>query len=359
MYLKTITIIICFFLISCIVMAEDQSGKVIIKSSPLECNVLFGQKNEKVENKMVVKGGVVSNHPSFMMNIKKVEDIVIIEDVPVGKYPIVFKQGDKTIESEVDVQAGKAVLVKGDIGKSKVLITPQVFTGKDGAPMVLIPVSEFLMGSDQGELDELPIHKVYVDSFYMDVYEVTNAMYKKFIEATEHKPPKYWDDPKCNATDQPVVGVTWQDAVDYCNWAGNRLPTEAEWEKAARGGLIGKQYPWGDEENIEQPSGELLADENPGLSAAYPVGSFAPNGYGLHDMERNAWEWCTDWYDEEYYSKSPDKNPKGPNSGVKKIMRGGSWFSGIYTPLRVSYRYSLEPTQTSNIIGFRCIQEVK
>ncbi|MDQ1326845.1 MAG: Formylglycine-rating enzyme family protein, partial [Candidatus Poribacteria bacterium] len=231
--------------------------------------------------------------------------------------------------------------------------------GKDDAPMVLIPAGEFLMGSDKGESDELPIHKVYTDKFYIDVYEVTNAMYKKFIEATGHKQPKFWSDPKCNAPNQPVVGVTWQDAVDYCNWAGKRLPTEVEWEKSARGGLVGKEFPWGDEENIETPSGEPLVNENPGLSSAIPVGSFAPNGYGLHDMERNAWEWCADWYDEEYYSKSLDKNPKGPDSGDKKIMRGGSWFSGIFTPLRVAYRYSDDPNQTSDLIGFRCVSQDK
>lgn len=356
MYLRVITTIMVLFLISCIANAEDQTGEVIIRSSPIECEVLFGQ---NIINKelVTVKGGTVSSHTSFMISIKKIEDIVTIEGIPAGKQPIVFKKDGKTVESEVEILSGKKVLIKCDINKGKVIITPQVFTGKDGAPMVLIPAGEFLMGSDKGESDELPIHKVYVDSFYMDVYEVTNAMYKKFIEAKGHKQPKFWSDPKCNAPDQPVVGVTWQDAVDYCNWAGKRLPTESEWEKSARGGLVGKEFPWGDEENIETPSGQPLVNENPGLSSAYPVGSFAPNGYGLHDMERNAWEWCADWYDEEYYSKSLEKNPKGPDSGDKKIMRGGSWFSGIFTPLRVAYRYSDEPNQTSNLIGFRCVSQ--
>jgi formylglycine-generating enzyme required for sulfatase activity len=352
MYIKVIIITACLFLSFCFAALAEQSGRIIIRSDPLECDILFGQK-VKEQNQVNVEGDVVSDHPTFMLSIKKVKDVVII-DCPAGKQPIVFKKDDKTVESEVDIQSGKTVLVICDINKGKVLIIPQIFVGKDGAPMVLIPAGEFQMGSDNGESDELPIHKVYIDAFYMDVYEVTNEMYKKFIEATGHKQPKFWNDPKCNAPDQPVVGVTWQDALDYCKWSGKRLPTESEWEKAARGGLVGKEYPWGDEENVTK---ENLTDENPGLSNAYPVGCFVPNGYGLFDMERNAWEWCIDWYDEEYYSKLPDKNPKGPDSGDKKILRGGSWFSGIYTPLRVAYRYSIEPDQTDVLIGFRCVSQ--
>jgi sulfatase modifying factor 1 len=230
--------------------------------------------------------------------------------------------------------------------------TTEIKIGKDGAPMVPIPAGEFQMGSNDGEPDEQPAHTIYLDAFYMDMYEVTNALYRKFMDATGHEAPRYWNDPKCNAPDQPVVGVTWHDARAYCDWAGKRLPTEAEWEKAARGGLAGKTYPWGDNEDTAAPG----AGGNEGVSGAFPVGSFAPNGYGLYDMARNAWEWCADWYGEDYYPKSPGRNPKGPDSGENRVLRGGSWFAGISTPLPVSYRYSYNPEHASNLIGFRCVE---
>jgi len=348
MYIKAfIAFIVCFIIFPCFA----QTSRIIIRSLPLECEVLIGQNNDDGKIPKLIEGGSRFTQPPFLLGIKKVEDMVIIEDIPEGNHPIVFRRGDKKLESEISIQPGKILLVQGDFNQRKILITPEVFIGKDKSPMVLIPAGEFQMGSDNGESDEQPIHKVYVDEFYMDIYEVTNALYKKFMDATGREAPLYWNDPKCNAPDQPVVGVAWQDARDYCKWAGKRLPTEAEWEKAARGGLVGKDYPWGDDEGSEAPSG----NENPGLSGAYSVGSFPPNNYHLHDMERNAWEWCVDWYGEEYYSVSPDRNPKGPESGEKRILRGGSWFAGVFTPLRIAYRYSYDPLQTSNLIGFRCV----
>jgi len=237
--------------------------------------------------------------------------------------------------------------------------TMEVKIGKDGAPMVLIPAGEFQMGSDEGEPDETPVHTIYLDAFYMDMHEVTNAQYRKFIEATGHRVPNYWNDAKHNAPDQPVVGVTWHDAEAYCKCAGKRLPTEAEWEKAARGGLVGKNYPWGDipDREVAGEPGVGRTDESGGasLGGTLPVGSFDPNGYGLYDMAVNAWEWCADWYDENYYEESTERNPTGPSSGNARILRGGSWFADVYTPLRVAYRYSYNPAQTSNMIGFRCV----
>jgi len=339
--------------ISFVVQAE-QTGTIVITSSPVGCEVTI--ENVKSADSLSIKGGEILDKTSPLLKIRKVDSQLNIGGIPKGKYEIILKRGDTSIKSEINIQEDKASLIKGNFSDGKAFIIPQVFIAKDGAPMVLVPAGEFQMGSDIGDIDEKPIHKVYLDEFYIDVYEVTNEQYRKFIDATKHEPSLYWDDPKCNAPDQPVVGVTWQDAVDYCKWAGKRLPTEAEWEKSARGGLVGKQYPLGDDENIEETP-EPMAQENPGLNSAYPVGCFKPNAYGLHDMERNAWEWCHDWYGEEYYANSSEKNPQGPDTGDEKVLRGGSWFSGIYTPLPVSYRYRFDPEKSSVLIGFRCVSK--
>jgi len=191
----------------------------------------------------------------------------------------------------------------------------------DGASMVLIPAGEFQMGSDDGEEEEKPVHTVYLDAFYMDKYEVTNAQYRKFVQATGHE--DYHDLHKeameswggrLNGDDQPVVFVSWEDAKAYAEWAGKRLPTKAEWEKAARGGLVGKRYVWGDEWPPPPRAGnfrdesyhrdELYREKidtkffilgyDDGYTLTAPVGSFTPNGYGLYDMVGNVAEWCAD-----------------------------------------------------------------
>ncbi len=234
--------------------------------------------------------------------------------------------------------------------------TPKVDKiGKDGAPMVLIPAGEFQMGSSDGNDDEKPVHTVYLDAFYMDVYEATNAQYKKFMDATEHSAPKSWSDSDFNAPNQPVVGVTWHDAVAYAKWAGKRLPTEAEWEKAARGGLEGKKYPWGNSISHANANYYGIGGRDRWEYMA-PVGSFAPNGYGLYDMAGNVWEWCADWYDGEYYVNSPRRNPTGPSSGQYRVLRGGSCVSLFANILRTAdRRRSLYPTITYVLDGFRCV----
>ena len=231
----------------------------------------------------------------------------------------------------------------------------QIVSEKDGAVMMLIPAGDFLMGSPEGEGDdEDPQHTVFLDAFYIDRYEVTNAQYKLFMDATGHSAPKYWDDPRFNAPDHPVVGVTWYDAQAYCQWAGKRLPTEAEWKKAARGGLVGKKFPWGDTISHNDANYDGTGERDK-WEYTSPVGSFPPNGYGLYDMAGNVWEWCADWYGANYYSISPRSNPKGPDSGEHKVLRGGSWgHSGIY--LRTAYRDSRNPVLDSNFVGFRCVQ---
>lgn len=240
--------------------------------------------------------------------------------------------------------------------------------GKDGVQMALIPAGEFLMGTpipegQGGEFDEYPQHSVYLDAFYIDKYEVTNAQYQKFMETTGHAAPAYWNDDKFNKPNQPVVGVSWFDAEAYCKWANKRLPTEAEWEKAARG-TDGRKYPWGHE--APNAEGMWRANHNPGDKTAdgfeytAPVGSFpaGASSYGVMDMAGNVWEWVADWYRGNYYKDSPKNNPKGPNSGLVRGLRGGSWDNSSYV-IRAALRYRYVPDNNgSNNVGFRGCQDV-
>ena len=239
--------------------------------------------------------------------------------------------------------------------------------GGDAAEMALIPAGKFQMGSEVGENNETPVHTVYVDAFYIDKYEVTNAQYRLFVQTQGYREPRGvayvdgipqgyfrpWSDNNFNGDNLPAVCVSWPDAQAYCEWAGKRLPTEAEWEKAACGGLMGKRYPWGDElthDKANYPGIEGL-DQWEGPA---PVDSFEPNGYGLYNMAGNVWEWCSDWYDDDYYSISPGKNPSGPETGAYRVLRGGSWSSPFNFLLRVSLRNHTNPPIASYNVGFRC-----
>jgi formylglycine-generating enzyme required for sulfatase activity len=241
---------------------------------------------------------------------------------------------------------------------NKTLDLPKEIIGKDGAPMVLIPAGKFKMGSDDGFEDEKPVHTIYLNAFYMDKYEVTNAQYKKFMDATGRKAPPYWDDERFNAPQHPVVDANWNDANEYCKWAGKRLPTEAEWEKSARGGLVGKEYPWGDDITHDDANYDGTGGKDKWKHTS-PVGSFAPNGYGLYDMAGNVLEWCADWYDHRYYAYSPKSNPKGPGSGKWRVLRGGprSYFP-YAANLRVAARIYSYPSYDIDLVGFRCVQSV-
>jgi formylglycine-generating enzyme required for sulfatase activity len=221
------------------------------------------------------------------------------------------------------------------------------------APMVLVPAGEFTMGSTMST-DEQPVHRVYLDAFYMDKYHVTVGQYAKYLEATDMEAPPEWDimnQPQHQK--RPVVNVSWFDAAAYCKWAGKRLPTEAEWEKAARG-TDGRLYPWGNE-----PPTRLHANfgkkQWANHMALVPVGMFemGKSPYGIYDMAGNAWEWVNDWYDHDYYKKSPTKNPQGPAKGKSKVVRGGNWLY-IQEFLRSSFRFNAEPSGRQFGYGFRC-----
>jgi formylglycine-generating enzyme required for sulfatase activity len=205
---------------------------------------------------------------------------------------------------------------------------------------VLIPAQSFLMGSDDGRPDERPVHRVWVDAFEMGIYQVTNGEYASFANATGRPlPPTPFVDPE-----QPVVAVSWFDAVSFCEWLRVRLPTEAEWECAARGGAAGMRYPWGDE----------LPPQDDGRCAdgPEPVGRRAPNAYGLYDLCENVHEWCSDWYAADFYGISPARNPRGPETGTRRASRGGSWRHQIKIS-RCAARSSLPPESQYADYGFR------
>jgi formylglycine-generating enzyme required for sulfatase activity len=283
----------------------------------------------------------------------------------------------------------------------------QTLIGEDGAEMVLVPAGEFVMGSsadDSASLlrrypkangailkDESPKHRIFLDAFYIDKYEVTNAHFQQFVQATGYRtqaesggggkirtgaktwadvPDATWRAPRGQGSSitgleaHPVVQVSWNDAKAYCTWAGKRLPTEAEWEKAARG-TDGRLYPWGSEfdgtranfcdRNCPFEWKDTAIDD--GSRSTTPVGSYeaGKSPYGAYDMAGNVWEWVADWYDATYYRHSPARNPRGPTSGTQVVLRSGSW---LYTApdCRTTERAGVPSDRRNENIGLRCVQ---
>jgi len=208
-----------------------------------------------------------------------------------------------------------------------------------------ISAGDFLMGNSRSK--HVPIHNVYLDAFQIDTREVTNAQYRRFIKQTGHQAPRYWQDPKYNTDDQPVVGVTWRDAQAYCAWRGKRLPTEAEWERAARG-TQSRLYPWGDRFDVSRTNTRESKNRRPMAVGSYPSGA-SPDG--LLDMSGNVWEWCNDWFGKEYYLHSPHRNPSGPAEGKKRVIRGGGWTA---PETDMANRRGEKPSKTYPSLGFRC-----
>ncbi len=218
-----------------------------------------------------------------------------------------------------------------------------------------IPAGWFSMGSDAGQASESPVHRVWVDSFAMAATQVTVEQYERFLSATGIVPPPTWGDPNLSHPQQPVVAVSWFDAVEYCAWLSSitgshyRLPTEAEWERAARGGAEGKSFPWGDDPPTSRPAYHTRWKTGP-----EPVGQSQPNAYGLFDICENVHEWCSDWYEADYYADSPDRNPQGPEEGSRKSSRGGAWRHQIKIS-RCSARSSIPPEFKYADYGFRVV----
>ncbi len=235
--------------------------------------------------------------------------------------------------------------------------------------MVVIPEGEFIMGGNEGRSNQRPEHTVRLPTYAIDEFEVTMSRYEAFLQATGHPAPPLWDAEAVGKVgDRPAVGLTWHDAEAYCKWAGKRLPTEAEWEKAARG-TDGRRFPWGH----MQPFVDI-ANYNRGVWVSYEI-TLAPvksgikgmsirhglktggrSPYGLYHMAGNAAEWVADWYDREYYQKSPKENPKGPATGEKRVIRGGSW-SDQPVGVRTTTRISAESSFQDFTLGARCAMD--
>ena len=234
----------------------------------------------------------------------------------------------------------------------------KTIVGDDGREMVQIPEGPFTMGSKDGDPDEAPEHQVYLRTYYMDKKEVTQAEYERFVKMTKRgKPfiPVFEDDQaKILKPELPAMGMSWADAEAYCKWAGKRLPTEADWEKAGRG--EGKRrYPWGDDFG----SGHANVDgDEDGFKYLSPPGSFESGRslYGLYDMTGNVAEWVADTYSEQYYQKTPYRDPLGPEDGQHKVIRGGSWRETHHNA-RLSKRFQAKMWRTDTTIGIRCAKD--
>ncbi len=221
---------------------------------------------------------------------------------------------------------------------------------------VEIPSGEFLMGGDV-EPDHRPIHDVEISAFRLTRFHTTNEQYAVFCEATGHRLPEFWGQDRVRSgpdfPDHPVIGVSWLDAGAFAEWVGGRLVTEGEWEYAARGGLVGKAYPFGDEID---PTRVNYA--RTGSTGTVPVGSYPPNGFGLYEMCGNVVEWVADCYDPTYYARSPKADPQGPDVGKHRAIRGGGWHSGPYCN-RVDFRNGLPANWVDFAVGFRVAKGIE
>ena len=260
------------------------------------------------------------------------------------------RAADRAVLNELFAQRGPILrLLNGSLGRVNAEVDGRILSLLEtlGFPMVFVPAGEFLMGSNTNS-NERPPHQVYLDDYWIDKYPVTNDQFQRFMSEKDYQAQGNWrSEFTPGKENHPVVNVTWDDASAFCEWAGKRLPTEAQWEKAARG-ADGRVYPWGN-----QWDGSRCNASGRGTT---PVDQY-PNGvspYGCYDMGGNVDEWCEDWHDKSYYASSPKQNPTGPSSGATRVLRGGSWGTADDDFLRTAYRTYLVPTRYYYYIGFRC-----
>ncbi len=213
-----------------------------------------------------------------------------------------------------------------------------------------------MMGCERGRDEERPVHRVWVDDFRLAIFPLRNRDYRAFLESTGHPAPPFWDHPDFNHPDQPVAAVSWLEAVEYCDWLSHatgktyRLPTEAEWERAARAGCEGALYTWGDQAPHEHA--DYIRRWGGEVKGTLPAGGGAPNAWGFYELGENVHEWCADWFQKDYYAVSPERNPQGPATGERRASRGGSWRHQIKVS-RCAARSSIPPHFQYADYGFR------
>ncbi len=268
-----------------------------------------------------------------------------IDYIDVGTYEIA---AEKYTPDVIYRFKGQVEIKKGE-NRMKV----DLFTTEKVPPgMVLIPEGEYEMGSDGGAANENPAHKIHLNNYYIDKTEVSWSEYIKFVREQKRPKPFYANDQRFSGKNRPAVGITFKGAQEFAKWAGKRLPTEAEWEKAAKGEK-GFVYPWGDEFSLGKAN---VASDSDGHKFTAPVNSF-PRGaspYGVLNMAGNVWEWCTDYYNATYYYVSPPRNPKGPKNEKRHVLRGGAWNESRYD-IRTTRRWSYWPDLQRNYIGLRLV----
>ena len=305
--------------------------------------------SEVLDNNSLPVNIVISPDDAILFIDNKKVDVSQRHNLGDGEHKIVIqKNGYMIVLDTINVSDENILFVyeltKSDnSNKSTVLDIPN--------EMVFVEGGSFDMGSDDIE----PIHSVTVNDFFISSYEVTFDEYDKFCEATDREKP---DDEGWGRGKRPVINVNWGDAKDYCEWAGGRLPTEAEWEYAARDAnqtsSDSKGYYYSGSDNIKSVAWySSNSDDKTQL-----VGSKQPNKLGLYDMSGNVWEWCSDWFDDSYYSESPSIDPRGPVEGKSRILRGASWFDPDYA-CHIAYRFGQRPSRGNNTIGFRMVMDVK
>ena len=263
----------------------------------------------------------------------------------------------------------------GEVGENSSPKEAEADSALKPGSMIVIAEGEFIMGDNDGLRNERPEHQVWLDTYKIDRFEVTMEEYQNFLDENYSvEPPPLWDDGAAlsEASDRPAVGVTWPAAKQYCEWVGKRLPTEAEWEKAARG-TDGRRFPWGH----MQPFVDIarynqgitgwvsytltlapVTSGVTGMSIRHGLKTGGKSPYGLYHMAGNAAEWVADWYDRHYYEDSPPRNPKGPKEGDRKVLRGGSW-EDEPRRIRVTARATAEPDFSDLTIGFRCAKDIE
>jgi formylglycine-generating enzyme required for sulfatase activity len=296
-----------------------------------------------MENKGVLIGSIVFVFASFILTIVG----LVYESYKA-------KQARELAASIKTESVPTQVVVPRDFSMYKTLV------GDDEREMVQIPEGPFVMGSKDGDPDETPEHQTYLSTYYIDTKEVTQGEYDRFIRATKRaKPfiPVFEDDQsKILKPELPAIGMSWADADAYCRWAGKRLPTEAEWEKAGRGEGR-RRYPWGDQFGAGNAN---VDSEEDGFKYLAPPASFEAgrSPYGVYDMTGNVAEWVADTYKEDYYQKAPYRNPLGPEDGQHKVIRGGSWRETEHNA-RLSKRFQAKMWRTDSTIGIRCAKSAE